>query len=184
MVFLDIGDEGVEHLRDLNNLEELSFLGAPRLTDQGLGRLAALKKMRGLRLEDASITNNGLKQLASFPNLEDLALSHNKKIGDDGLVHLSDLKLNRLWIEDTQITSAGLRHLSRITALQLLGLMKTPIGDAALEHLVEMKHLRVLALQQTAVTAAGVVKLRAALPACDIAVDPLIEEQVRGLKNK
>ena len=49
---------------------------------------------------------------------------------DAGLEHLKGLnRLQRLWLNSTQVADAGLEHLKGLTQLQELGLASTKVTD-------------------------------------------------------
>ena len=76
--------------------------------------------------------------------------------------------LGRLHLEATQITDAGLVHLTVLTKLRELDLMSTQITDTGLEHLTGLTNLNSLFLRGTQVTDDGIKKLQQALPKCKI----------------
>ena len=68
----------------------------------------------------------------------------------------------------TQITDAGLVHLTELTNTQTLYLWSTPSTDQALAHLKGMTNLQTLSLGSTQITDAGFAELQKALPNCEI----------------
>jgi len=91
------------------------------------------------------------------------------QVTDAGLVHLTGLtKLEELHIPGTQITDAGLVHLKGLTNLKGLDLGGTQVTDAGLVHLKGLTNLKWLNLNGTQVTDAGVAELKKALPKCNI----------------
>lgn len=72
------------------------------------------------------------------------------------------------WLDDTQVTDAGLEHLKGLTGLVQLSLINTEITDRGLEHLKGLSELQTLDLRRTQVTYKGVEKLQRALPNCKI----------------
>ncbi len=73
-----------------------------------------------------------------------------------------------LELRRTQITAAGLAHLSGLTQLERLDLRDTRVTDADLVHLRVLTSLRQLEINDTNVTDAGVAELQQALPALTI----------------
>jgi len=93
------------------------------------------------------------------------------------IVHLggkrvTDLKglidLQELYLDDAQVTDAGLVHLKGLANLEELRLDDTNVTDAGLEHLEGLTSLKGLYLYETKVTDDGVKKLQDALPDCKI----------------
>ncbi len=141
-------DADVERLASLHDLKWLSLRG-PNVTDGLVVRLKTLKGLEGLSLARAKITDDCLPALAELTHLSYLDLSDCSGITDAGLQRLAKLKsLN----DRTLATSSS--EVKR--AWLLLGGEFTP-GP-----------LPKLGLDGTATTAAGLVQLQQALPACAI----------------
>ena len=69
-----------------------------------------------------------------------------------------------LLLRDTNITDAGLKELSGLTSLQVLGLGNSQVTDAGVAELAKLKSLQTLFLRGAKVTEVGVAELRTALP--------------------
>jgi hypothetical protein len=124
--------------------------------------------VRAVLLAGTQVTDAGLAHLHSLTGLQALSLMGTQAT-DSGLAHLQGLTgLRQLWLRDTQVTDAGLIHLHGLTALHVLDLGGTQITDTGLTHLQGLMGLDTLSLSGTQVTDAGVVKLREALPKCQI----------------
>ena len=70
---------------------------------------------------------------------------------------LEELRLLDDYTADSEVTDAGLAHLTGLTALEGLGLRGTQVTDAGLAHLTGLPSLQRLVLYDTDVTAAGLV---------------------------
>ena len=114
------------------------------LTDDGLARVAALKKIVRLNLRDTKVTSAGLGHIKGLTSL------------------------NRLHLERTAVDDSGTAHLAGLVNLEYLNLYNTRITDKTLVHLVGLKKLKQLYLWQTGVTDEGVSRLEKALPGCRI----------------
>ena len=68
----------------------------------------------------------------------------------------------------SEVTDAGLAHLTGLTALEVLDLEGTQVTDAGLAHLTGLTGLEFLFLDDTQVTEMGVAELQQALPNCRI----------------
>jgi hypothetical protein len=83
-------DKGLEHVRDLTNLNSLVIdLGEIHVTDDGLVHLRGLKKLERLGLQQSLVTDHGLKHLSVLTNLKDL------------------------WLDGTSVTATGVEELKR-----------------------------------------------------------------------
>ena len=112
---------------------ECHVVGGIRVTDLGIAKLGALKRLRRLDVSGSMITAAGLVRLSELPRLERLRLWHcgglddsagpalaklgeiasldlsNTRVGDEALRRLAALpKLRRLYLTDTQVTPKGL----------------------------------------------------------------------------
>ena len=91
------------------------------------------------------------------------------QVTDAGLAHLTGLTaLESLHLGGTQVTDAGVVHLTGLTALKTLWLATGQITDAGLVHLAGLSALKTLTLYDTQVTDVGVAELQQALPNCSI----------------
>jgi hypothetical protein len=160
-VWSGITDAGLEHLA---NLEELEDLRLPQtITDVGLahfrGRLPNLKR---LYLNRAAITDAGLAHLQGR-KLDDLQLN-GSAITDAGLAHLRGMRLLNLQLSNTAVGDAGLEHLREQTELIGLWLGGTRVTDAGLVHLRGLEKLQTLDAWRTGVSPGGIAALQAAIP--------------------
>ena len=85
------------------------------------------------------------------------------------LERFNELKVLRL--SGTQITDAGLIHLTGLTGLEELDLRGTQISNAGLVHLKGLSGLYALNLRDTQTTGAGLADLKNALPHCYVVDD-------------
>ncbi|MDJ0807536.1 MAG: response regulator [Gammaproteobacteria bacterium] len=154
----------------LDSLRDLRFLSLAetRVGDEGLQHLLALQELEELHLDHTDITDDGLVLLESLPNLRILDLK-GTHISDTGLAHLSRLKqLRGLYLTRTGITDNGLAQLKPLTQLETLILWDTEIGDQGLRHLDQMQQLKELILWNTRVTREGAEALQRILTHCDV----------------
>jgi hypothetical protein len=136
-------------------VKQIHLRHCPKVTDADLPRLAGLKALEELSVEDAAITDAGLPQLGRLSGLTALALVHTR-ISDAGLAQLAGLRhLVSLNLADTAVTDAGLRHLTGLKGLRELSLEGTRVTDAGLAPLGELPLLYYLNLSWTPVTGSG-----------------------------
>ena len=142
-----------------------------QVTDADLIHFKDCKHLTNLHLESTQVNGAGLAHLKDCANLTHLYL-HSTEIGDSGLAHLQDCtKLIIVWVNNTKISDACTTHFKKCKQLVELNLEGTQIGDASVENLSGLTTLRVLSLKNTKFTAAGIAKLKAALPECKIEWD-------------
>jgi hypothetical protein len=166
--------EGAASNRQLKQLEECPSLEAVTIwnvrmrhdknplreveSDWDVGfRIPKLPRLRGLALPATPFLGEGLENV---PNLESLDLFETG-VGDDDMPLVGKMsKLKMLILEDTDVTSAGLRHLANLTELRVLWLSKTQIDDRGIRHLTGLAKLRELFLDGTNVTDKSVPHLK------------------------
>jgi internalin A len=120
---------------------ECRIAGGTRVTDLGLAKLAALKKLRSLDLSGCSISGNGIRTLAAFHDLRRLSLWNVKGLDD----------------------SAG-SSLEGLTMLTSLDLSNTSVGTETLSRLARLPNLRRLYVSETNITAEAITAFRTEHP--------------------
>lgn len=136
--------------------------------DAALGRLADRHgdRIGGLILENTSVTDAGLAQLAKFPALRNLEIrndvswsasgSASGMITDAGMAHLKGLvRLQSLNVSYSSVTDAGLEALGELRELQSLYLGFSRVRGPGLEKLESLKRLSFLSLDGCKLDAEG-----------------------------
>jgi internalin A len=96
--------------------------------------------------------------------IEKLVLN-NTNITDAGLDPVKGLAtLKKLYLVDTKIGDAGVEKLKELKELRVLSLAGTQVTDAGLEHLKGLANLEIVFLHGTKATPEGTKKLKEALP--------------------
>jgi serine/threonine protein kinase len=116
------------------------------------------KKTYRLRVAKSAfdLNLNGLAALREFSGLHTLSLGHCTNITNAGLEHLTALSsLRVLDLDSTWVRDAGLQYLSALTNLQDLCLNHTWVTDEGVKHLTTLANLRVLNLDRSYVRFAG-----------------------------
>ena len=91
----NFSDEGLEHLKELTQLQVLDLRGCSSVGDAGLRRLRHLKNLKGLKIGGMAITDAGLGVLKSFSPLESLTLE-DCNVSDEGIAQLDGLPIEDL----------------------------------------------------------------------------------------
>ncbi|MBW3597190.1 MAG: hypothetical protein KY475_07935, partial [Planctomycetes bacterium] len=150
-----------DRLENLRSLRRIDLAGAREVSDEGLGHLRGLHRLKTLDLRTTSISNAGIAMLADLPNLEELQLGSlgwppNRSVDDGGLLRVSQMgSLRDLYLWGGSFTDAGLEHLAEMMRLRLLWLQRTRVSDQGVTHLQKLQNLEVLALEQCEITDAG-----------------------------
>jgi beta-lactamase regulating signal transducer with metallopeptidase domain/Leucine-rich repeat (LRR) protein len=162
---LPITDKGLRHLSGHPGLEDIALHGT-QVTDGGLVYLKSMSSLKKLDIGVGrdQITDAGMVHLAEIKSLECLELPYG--ITDKGLGLIANLKnLKRLWVsggmDKPLLTDAGLRHVSKLRALEHLVISGAGFTDAGMDYLAELKSLEHLSLYCKDVTIAGLSRLNA-----------------------
>jgi serine/threonine protein kinase len=185
-------EEDIPRLAVFTDLEEL-YLGRQPLTDAGLASLAPLKKLKRLGVGVTSVTPAAVETIRSFPELEFL-----QGFPDDawlrplaGMPSLRSMffyrdhlsleavswfkqypNLTQLrFVECGEWPDEKLAHLKECAGLRQLEISYSPIDDSHIDRLSGLTQLTELNVTGTKLTEAGIKKLAAALPACQITWD-------------
>ena len=152
-----VGARGMAALAALRRLDTLHLGFAD--VDESLEKLAASRSLRQLSLQRATFHDAHAPALAKIKALRVLALSYTP-ITDAALAHVASLpNLAALELIGTKITDEGAKALAQAKNLTELDLMSTDIGDAGLEALLKLPKLTSLVLRGTKITDAGAAKL-------------------------
>jgi Leucine-rich repeat (LRR) protein len=152
---LDANDE-LKSLGNLTNIERLyfsvHFLPTYDVQDKGIAALAAMTKLKELRLPQSQVVK---PDLFRFEHLRALDLS-DSTFSDEGMKGLPALReLRRLNLRNTPITDEGLKQLAHLGGLQELDLYGVKVTDRGIESLRGLTQLRKLNLLGAELTDAG-----------------------------
>jgi len=120
------------------------------------------------RLVGKDVKDEHLAPLADIQNLSELDLA-NTQITAAGLKHISNANnLTKLSLANTSLDDAALKQIEGLTNLMSLNLYNTKVTDAGLASLKNMKFLRKVYAWQSGVTEQGAAELNKALPNVDV----------------
>ena len=140
-------------------------------TDHQLSMLAGNMLLRTLNLAETDVTDNGLEAISRLPALSHLVLAKTQ-ITDAGLEVIRKMQLRKLDLSNTNISDAGLQHLTDRYGvggyIDELDLSNTAVSDACVGSLSQMTRLEKLRAKGTKISDDGVDSLRAVLPSCII----------------
>jgi len=157
-------DAGLASIAKLRNLKVLHLVGTSMMTDEGLKALAALPRLRHLRLS-GPFTDKGLAYLAAAPSIKVMWLE-TPKATEEGLRELSQIRtLERLtvpWLD--LITPRSIASLQAMPRLKALGVGDALNADAGVASLASLSNLEVLALKGSPALTDNGLKPLAAMP--------------------
>jgi Leucine-rich repeat (LRR) protein len=167
----NVTDEGMKALRT-TNVAELSVTSTG-ITNATLDSLLEMKDLKRLLLTGTNgMTADAIKKVAKLPKLNDLGLAGDW-VTDDGLAHLRGTRIQALslWPAAPRVTNAGVKHLREIKTLREIGLQGAAVTDECIPDLLAIKPAT-LHLNGTKVSNAGLLRLKAELPGCDLQPQP------------
>lgn len=151
------GNQALQIISGLK-LTQLTLPGRHCVTDSGLSFLSRLSLLSELDLTDyTQVTDQGVGQLSTMTRLKKLSLS-NTQVTDAGLPSMRGLwELQELCLDRTAVTSKGVADLIIVLPhLQVLGLASTQVGDSVVKRgLIRCNQLVKLNLSRTRITDRG-----------------------------
>jgi hypothetical protein len=163
-------DEGLRHVGNMTELDELYIWDASSVTDVGVSRLSRLKNLKNIHINHSHLTDSSLALLSSLPRMEAMSLQQNH-FSDAGLARLNGkerLKRLHLGIGDVRITDAGLAHLKDFKKLEILDIQNSQVTTQGLEQLEGLPNLKELWLSGTSIPITAAQRLREAIPGLKI----------------
>jgi len=130
-----IGDAGLANVAGLTKLTTLNMPDC-RVTDAGLVYLKGLGQLQSLVISaNSNITDVGVAHLGWLPNIEILNLN-NSRITDAGVATLGTMRgMRKLFLSRTAITDGAVDHLLNYQVLERLDIQGTNISAAGLARL-------------------------------------------------
>lgn len=158
-----ITDRDLALVRNCSQLREL-LIEQSSISDAGIGQLAGLPELEHVRIRGGHVGDDGLKHLSQFKTLRFLNLPQ-ADLSDESLQVLIELpKLELLRFGSPRVTDAGMESVAKLSHLRHLHLIGVPITDAGLDKLHELRSLESLYLDDTKVTDEGLERFLNALP--------------------
>lgn len=157
-----VTDAGLQEISAFTHLEKLRIVylsgrpaSWPRLTARATSQLGKLTMLRELHLPGIPLENGDIAFIESLTRLQHLDLAWTN-VTDAGVIHLSPLQqLEALSLADRTITGDGFAGLS-LPRLRELKLTSTVITDRGLSHLTRFKSLTSLQIRFGRISDAGV----------------------------
>jgi hypothetical protein len=167
----EITDGGLKELVKFQNLQSLDVFGR-NITDAGAKEIAKLKTLEQLSLSCTKLTTIGLRDLAKLQSIARLSLSQ-MDVTEEMLGDVAEFKnLTRFFLSfnKSEVTIAGMKHISRLEKLEKLNFFGVNVSDTGVKELGQLKNLKDLDFLNTKVTKAGTEELQKLLPKCYISV--------------
>ena len=155
-----IDDKSMKIIVQLDQLKHLDLSGTA-VTDDGLKDIRRLKNLETLTLDHSGVTENGLAHLEGLNKLKRLRcyLDHNH-LGDDAALYLANLPSLEKVTAHFELTTEGVRSLSKLTNLKSFD-FNHGLTDEALVEVGKMTGLEDISIQNCPnVTDAGIAHLK------------------------
>ena len=162
-----VDDAGLAGISQIPSHERLEIVHT-RFTDAGAQALAKLLNLERLQMGSRQATGAAVKPLTGLKKLRELDL-HDGQASADGVRHAAQIQSLRILRVYGPIRDEGAQPIARLKALEGLILPSAQITDASLEAFASLPRLRRLEIPGNKVSEAGVARLKAALPALEIA---------------
>jgi hypothetical protein len=163
-------DDSEFDVRVLKHLPEVKslLLGEP-IDDDALVQLPILPKLQSLHLTwGAKVSDRGLQCLERLPNLKELHIDGGRFTAE-GMACIGSVRgLNSLTLFDCDVSDGSLSQLTRLNNLEELHLEFSTITDEGLAQLSRLHGLVLLRISGAYTTEAGIARLKAAVPRCEI----------------
>lgn len=184
---MEAGDMTLEVIADLPKLKALKHRSTA-VTDTGMQHLSRNGTLENLLIQDFAISNQSGEHLAKLQKLTQLEIFRCQGFGNDGVLALKGLNLQRLTLRDlpivddsaldvlkdlpklrrfylhelSGISDGGLKNLASLHALELLDIWSIPqMTDATVDVIATLPNLKELGIRSTAVTDKAIDKLLA-----------------------
>lgn len=198
-------DVGVKQLAAATQIELLDFRDCTGVSDEGVGALSKLTKIRSFKVWGRQITDKSLSTFGLMTNMASLGLQDTAVTGDGGalapLVKLTDLDVFRstfgdeglksvagakgmkvLKLRDCKVTADGLKVLSGFANLEKLDLSESRADDSTLQAIAGLTKLVELELWLSRVTDAGLVNI-VKLPLKSLSLEDVYDISDAGLEH-
>ncbi len=155
----EVSDEAMGHLATLKKLKALRFFGRGiRLNDAALAHLSKLVSLEELDLSNAIVSDEGFASLVPLKSLKGLRLPDG--ITDTGMAHVGELaSLTRISCTCDSVTDAGLAEIAKLPKLEFLNLSCDDVSDEGMRSLAQATTLEGLFLQHCEVGDEGLAAL-------------------------
>lgn len=164
---LEFYDNGITHVRGLDNLKKLVWLDLSFNKIKHIRRIDHLTELNELFFVQNKISR--IENLSTLTNLTNLELAANRIREIEGLDTLVNLR--ELWLGKNKITE--LKNLSSLSNLRLLSLQSNRITSASLGHLATLPNLTELYMSHNALEDVKQLEGCTGLQTLDVGANPL-----------
>lgn len=165
-----MNDQMFAFLAKLPALEKANFANVPQMKGTGISSLAACPRLNAIGWTIATPTVESMEELSKLPHLAYLEIN-SIKCTESHVLAIAKLNLRNLYLYNSGLDDAMVKHLANLTELELLNISNGQITDAGLSELKGLKRLTYLDIRRTLITAEGIAEFKKALPECQVNTD-------------
>ncbi|KAJ3694612.1 hypothetical protein LUZ60_010092 [Juncus effusus] len=131
-----------------HNVEHIDLSGDTSVGAEWLAYIGAFRELLSLNLSNCrNVTDSSIWPLSGMATLKELNFSRCPKLTDAGIKHLISIQtLEKLYLDQTRVTSDGVKLLTSLSNLSVLDLGGTLVNDEALLSLQVLSKLEYLDL--------------------------------------
>jgi uncharacterized repeat protein (TIGR04138 family) len=157
------------------------ILADMELTPELAGRIARLRRLRHLQLDECRIEPGAMEQLAKLPQLTYLGIYGGNILDEHAFAEFRSAPIKSLRIERTQLHGEQIRQIGRIAGLE--DATAPLVSDSQLAHLGSLKQLRLLSLHGASIRGPGLRHLAdlAMLESLDLSHTPIDDDALAHL---
>lgn len=154
---LDITDKAIDYFYQLP-IRDLSIHYAPRITDEGMKKIATMRHLTCLRLRNMNLSDRGVSYLRPLgARLTALNVGSDQTIGDGSASTIASFsKLMDLSVDGTKFSIVGLKELTALKDLVSLDISFLSIDPVKLTFLSQMPNLEELTVRGDSMTDASI----------------------------
>jgi uncharacterized protein (TIGR03067 family) len=176
-------DTVLSRLTTMRSLRSLDLAGVP-VSDQLLEVLLQMPQLVSLGVKNTDLNDERLAKLSSLPNLQQLDVASTRVTGS-GFKSFPKDRLRLLILNDNPLSDAGLTHIAGMKYVRVLLLDRTKITDTGLRKLSSLSSLALVgSLECRAVTEKAIQQMRTARPNCNINWDGGFIQPEPGQSNR
>lgn len=156
-----ITDVALRKISNISTLQVLTCGNNGYITADGIKSLEKIPNLRVVSFTETYLTDADMPKIACLKSLEELSVSSMMKLKGDGLIHLKALpSLRFLKVANDDLSDQGLKNIAQLKQLKELDMRRCRIDDRRIEIIATMEHLKKLSLMQNEMTDEGILKLR------------------------
>lgn len=170
-MYCSFDNNGLEELKNLNQLKTITLDSASGLRDEHLKAFARFKTLNLVSIANCRITWKGLNELRTLENLAVMIVDRCDLKDDLSLVAGDFARLESLYLFDCRVGEIVCKAISKMPRLRHITLDGTDVTDDSLRQLAANGSIKSISVKRTKVSRQGVENVRRMHPAVTISAD-------------